>query len=57
MPHVGNLHIVGVVNQGGVKELQNTRLHVVMSQAEVIASALPDAVQEETIPGRLPAFR
>lgn len=45
LPRVGDLHIIGVVNQGGAKELQNTRLHVVMSQAEVIASALLHAVQ------------
>jgi len=46
LPRLGNLHIIGVVNQGGVKELQNTRLQVVMSQAEVIASALLHAAQE-----------
>lgn len=45
LPHVGNLHVIGVVNRGGVRELQNTRLHVVMYQAEVIASALLHAVR------------
>ncbi|MCF6094665.1 spore protease YyaC [Microaerobacter geothermalis] len=43
LPEIGHLHITGVVNVGGFMEylvLQNTRLHVVMSIADVIASFL-----------------
>ncbi|MEW6173004.1 MAG: spore protease YyaC [Bacillota bacterium] len=43
LPPVGHLHITAVVNVGGFMEyvvLQNTRLGVVMQQAEVIADAL-----------------
>lgn len=49
LPPVGHLHITAVVNVGGFMEyvvLQNTRLHVVMSQAEVIAAALLEVVQK-----------
>lgn len=40
LPRVGHLHVTGVVSTGGLGELLNTRLHLVMSQAEVIAAAL-----------------
>lgn len=49
LPPVGHLHITAVVNVGGFMEyvvLQNTRLHVVMSQAEVIAAALLEAAHK-----------
>src|SRR5690554_2259177 len=43
LPWVGDMHINGVVNAGGFMEyivLQNTRLHVVMKMAEIIAKGL-----------------
>lgn len=43
LPSVGTFHITGIVNVGGFMEyfvLQNTRLHIVMRMAEVIASSL-----------------
>ncbi len=43
LPSVGTFHITGIVNVGGFMEyfvLQNTRLHVVMRMADVIAAAL-----------------
>ncbi|MED1951934.1 spore protease YyaC [Brevibacillus centrosporus] len=47
LPTVGTFHITGIVNVGGFMEyfvLQNTRLAVVMSMAEIIASGLSKAV-------------
>ena len=47
LPPVGDIHISGVVNIGGFMEyfvLQNTRLHLVMSMAELIADALLEAI-------------
>lgn len=43
LPEVGDIHITGIVNVGGFMEyfvLQNTRLHLVMSMADVIGSSL-----------------
>ncbi|GAA4724401.1 spore protease YyaC [Brevibacillus fulvus] len=43
LPSVGTFHITGIVNVGGFMEyfvLQNTRLHVVMQMADVIAKSL-----------------
>jgi len=43
LPVVGDIHITGVVNVGGFMEyfvLQNTRLHLVISMAEVIAKGI-----------------
>lgn len=43
LPWVGDMHINGVVNTEGFMEyiiLQNTRLHVVMKMAEIIAKGL-----------------
>lgn len=43
LPSVGDLHITGIVNVGGFMEyfvLQNTRLHLVMEMAEVIAKSI-----------------
>lgn len=43
LPHVGNLHITGIVNLSGMLEnslLQTTRLHTVMLLAEQIASGI-----------------
>ncbi|MBB6637213.1 spore protease YyaC [Cohnella thailandensis] len=44
---VGDVHLSAVVNVGGFMEyhvLQSTRLHVVVSMAELIAASLMDAV-------------
>ncbi|MBM7648147.1 putative sporulation protein YyaC [Bacillus ectoiniformans] len=46
LPAVGEAHITGVVNVSGFMEffvLQNTRLHLVMSMAKVIASGVVEA--------------
>ncbi|UHA75376.1 spore protease YyaC [Paenibacillus sp. 481] len=43
LPPVGDMHITGIVNVGGFMEyfvLQNTRLHLVMNIADVIADAI-----------------
>ena len=43
LPPVGDLHLTGIVNVGGFMEyfvLQNTRLHLVMRMADVIAHSL-----------------
>jgi len=42
LPHVGDIHVTGVVNIGGFMEyivLQNTRLSIVMKMADIIASS------------------
>jgi putative sporulation protein YyaC len=47
LPAVGDIHIAGVVNVGGLMEylvLQSTRLHVVMGMAELIARSVFRAV-------------
>ncbi len=41
LPHIGDIHVTGVVNLGGFMEyivLQNTRLSTVMKMADVISS-------------------
>jgi len=46
LPEVGDIHITGIVNVGGFMEffvLQNTRLHLVMNMADVIAESLLNA--------------
>lgn len=43
LPPVGDIHITGIVNVGGFMEyfvLQNTRLHLVMKMADIIASSV-----------------
>lgn len=48
LPSVGDIHISGVVNVGGFMEyfvLQNTRLHLVMRMAELIAEGLLAAIE------------
>ncbi|ASS89664.1 MULTISPECIES: spore protease YyaC [Aeribacillus] len=43
LPAVGDMHITGIVNVSGFMEffvLQNTRLHLVMSMADVISASL-----------------
>ncbi len=50
LPDVGDIHITGIVNIGGMMEyfvLQNTRLHVVMKMAETIATSI--ILVDETI--------
>lgn len=47
LPPVGNMHVTGIVNVGGFMEyfvLQNTRLSLVMSMAEVIAQSFHSAL-------------
>ncbi|MDF2682669.1 MAG: yyaC [Brevibacillus sp.] len=56
LPAVGTFHITGIVNVGGFMEyfvLQNTRLAVVMSMAEIIASGLSKAVSLASEESRL----
>jgi len=62
LPPVGDIHISGVVNIGGFMEyfvLQNTRLHLVMRMAELVAEGLLEAIQRrgklETACDREPA--
>lgn len=43
LPEVGHMHITGIVNVGGFMEffvLQNTRLHLVLSMAKIIANGI-----------------
>ena len=43
LPEVGHIHITGIVNVGGFMEffvLQNTRLHLVLSMANIIANGI-----------------
>ena len=43
LPEVGHIYITGIVNVGGFMEylvLQNTRLHLVMNMAKVIANSI-----------------
>jgi putative sporulation protein YyaC len=50
LPPVGDIHISGIVNIGGFMEyfvLQNTRLHLVMRMAELIAESLYLALHRE----------
>ncbi|MCR8844400.1 spore protease YyaC [Paenibacillus sp. SC116] len=47
LPPVGDMHLTGIVNIGGFMEyfvLQNTRLHLVMNMADIIADALHQAI-------------
>ncbi|MFF2483588.1 spore protease YyaC [Paenibacillus sp. NPDC058071] len=47
LPPVGDMHITGIVNVGGFMEyfvLQNTRLHLVMKMADLIANSLFSAI-------------
>lgn len=47
LPPVGHMHVTGIVNVGGFMEyfvLQNTRLSLVMSMAEVIANSFYTAL-------------
>lgn len=47
LPPVGNMHVTGIVNVGGFMEyfvLQNTRLSLVMSMAEIIARSFSRAL-------------
>ncbi len=46
LPEVGHMHITGIVNVGGFMEffvLQNTRLHLVLNMAKIIANAIYQA--------------
>lgn len=47
LPPVGDIHITGIVNVGGFMEyfvLQNTRLHLVIKMADIIALSLFTAI-------------
>ena len=49
LPHVGDMHIGGLVNVGGYMEymvLQSTRLSVVVKMAEIISESLLNAIGE-----------
>ena len=49
LPHVGDMHITGLVNVSGYMEymvLQSTRLSVVVKMAEIISESLLNAVGE-----------
>jgi len=49
LPEVGNIHVTGIVNIGGFMEyfvLQNTRLSLVMTMAEIIAGAIYSALMK-----------
>lgn len=60
LPEVGSAHVSGTVNVGGFMEyfvLGNTRLHLVVEMAEVIASALADATAGAFGPSYAPAWQ
>ncbi|MGM0877085.1 MAG: spore protease YyaC [Bacillota bacterium] len=49
LPAVGDMHITGIVNVSGFMEffvLQNTRLHLVMSMADIISKGLIEAEKQ-----------
>ena len=49
LPHVGDMHICGIVNISGYMEylvLQSTRLSVVVTMAEIISESLLNAIGE-----------
>ncbi|UVI30318.1 spore protease YyaC [Paenibacillus spongiae] len=53
LPPVGDIHITGIVNVGGFMEyfvLQNTRLHLVIRMADIIAHGLFSAVTKTLRP-------
>ena len=48
LPEIGHFHISGIVNVGGFMEyfvLQNTRLHVVMKMADMIATGVHRSIK------------
>ncbi|MDQ0228148.1 spore protease YyaC [Metabacillus niabensis] len=49
LPAVGDMHITGIVNVSGFMEffvLQNTRLHLVMSMADIISKGIIEAEKQ-----------
>ncbi|WP_096202894.1 spore protease YyaC [Bacillus sp. FJAT-45350] len=53
LPEVGEMHITGIVNIGGMMEyfvLQNTRLHVVMKMADTIVKSIRMADKHLSVP-------
>ncbi|WP_413377115.1 spore protease YyaC [Alkalihalobacillus sp. 1P02AB] len=49
LPPIGDIHITGIVNIGGMMEyfvLQNTRLYMVMTMADVIATSIQQVDQQ-----------
>ncbi|WP_088104598.1 spore protease YyaC [Halalkalibacter urbisdiaboli] len=64
LPEVGDIHMTGIVNIGGMMEyfvLQNTRLHTVMKMADMIATAIQKAdltlPERKETPSLLEAFK
>ncbi|WP_066098970.1 MULTISPECIES: spore protease YyaC [Bacillaceae] len=52
LPAVGDMHLTGIVNVSGFMEffvLQNTRLHLVVSMANLIADSLIDAEKRHVV--------
>ncbi|GGE00518.1 spore protease YyaC [Paenibacillus nasutitermitis] len=58
LPPVGDIHITGIVNVGGFMEyfvLQNTRLHLVVRMADIIAQCLFSAIVKSVRTASIPA--
>jgi len=58
LPPVGDIHITGIVNVGGFMEyfvLQNTRLHLVVRMADIIAQCLFSAIVKSVRSASIPA--
>ncbi|AZB41128.1 spore protease YyaC [Bacillus sp. FJAT-42376] len=52
LPAVGDMHLTGIVNVSGFMEffvLQNTRLHLVMTMAGLIADSIADAEKRHVV--------
>lgn len=59
LPTIGDAHIAGIVNIGGMMEyvvLQNTRLHTVIQMAEMIAAAIIQTDAKITLNTRPSSF-
>ncbi|MCK0469798.1 spore protease YyaC [Halalkalibacter sp. APA_J-10(15)] len=59
LPPIGDIHMTGIVNVGGMMEffvLQNTRLHTVMEMADSMAKAIVKADQMLPNQERIPTF-
>jgi putative sporulation protein YyaC len=60
LPEVGSAHVTGTVNVGGFMEyfvLGNTRLHLVVEMAEVIAAGLAEATGQAMGAGSRPGWQ
>ncbi len=59
LPAIGDIHMTGIVNVGGMMEffvLQNTRLHTVMNMADAMAKGIIKADQMLPKQERIPSF-